>query len=122
MITPANRYMIPRRWYGRMMMFMLLMLITLATHAQGIAVEKFEAAPEDLTANLQGTQVLDQNGDVCALIRIQTTQKGFVFDVGVLGITKTDDNKVGEIWVYVPKGVKRIAIRSSAVWSTIPSL
>ena len=70
MIKPANRYMIPRRWYGRMMIFLLLMLTSLVTNAQGIAVEKFEAAPEDLTANLKGTQVLDQNGDVCALIRI----------------------------------------------------
>ena len=119
MIISANRYMIPRRWYGRMMMFMLLMLITLATHAQGIAVEKFEAVPNDLTANLQGTQVLDQNGDVCALIRIQTTQKGFVFDVGVLGITKVDDNKTAEVWVYVPAGVKRITIRHPQLGSLI---
>ncbi len=111
--------MISRRWYVSMMIFMLLMLTSLATHAQGIAVEKFEAAPEDLTANLQGTQVLDQNGDVCALIRIQTTQKGFVFDVGVLGVTKTDDNKVGEIWVYVPKGVKRITIRHPQLGSLV---
>ncbi|MDD6817095.1 MAG: SUMF1/EgtB/PvdO family nonheme iron enzyme [Prevotellaceae bacterium] len=106
-------------WYDRMMMLVLLLLTALATYSQGIAVEKFEAAPEDLTANLQGTQVLDQNGDVCALIRIQTTQKGFVFDVGVLGITKTDDNKVGEIWVYVPKGVKRITIRHPQLGSLV---
>ena len=119
MIISANKYMISRRWYVSMMIFMLLMLTSLATHAQGIAVEKFEAAPEDLTANLQGTQVLDQNGDVCALIRIQTTQKGFVFDVGVLGVTKTDDNKVGEIWVYVPKGVKRIPIRHPQLGSLV---
>ena len=106
-------------WHDRMIMLMLLLLTALATYSQGIAVEKFEAAPEDLTANLQGTQVLDQNGDVCALIRIQTTQKGFVFDVGVLGITKTDDNKVGEIWVYVPKGVKRITIRHPQLGSLV---
>ena len=119
MIKPANRYMIPRRWYGRMMIFLLLMLTSLVTNAQGIAVEKFEAAPEDLTANLKGTQVLDQNGDVCALIRIQTTQKGFTFDVGALGITKTDDNKTAEVWVYVPSGVKRISIRHPQLGSLI---
>ena len=119
MIKPANRYMIPRRWYGRMMIFLLLILTSLVTNAQGIAVEKFEAAPEDLTANLKGTQVLDQNGDVCALIRIQTTQKGFTFDVGALGITKTDDNKTAEVWVYVPAGVKRISIRHPQLGSLI---
>ena len=119
MIKSANRYMIPRRWYGRMMIFLLLILTSLVTNAQGIAVEKFEAAPEDLTANLKGTQVLDQNGDVCALIRIQTTQKGFTFDVGALGITKTDDNKTAEVWVYVPAGVKRISIRHPQLGSLI---
>ena len=119
MIKPANNNMLHSGWHDRMMLLVLLLLTALATYSQGIAVEKFEAAPEDLTANLQGTQVLDQNGDVCALIRIQTTQKGFVFDVGVLGITKTDDNKVGEIWVYVPKGVKRITIRHPQLGSLV---
>ncbi|MDY5125008.1 MAG: SUMF1/EgtB/PvdO family nonheme iron enzyme [Prevotella sp.] len=119
MIEPTNNDMPRLCWHDRMIMLMLLLLTALATYSQGIAVEKFEAAPEDLTANLQGTQVLDQNGDVCALIRIQTTQKGFVFDVGVLGITKTDDNKVGEIWVYVPKGVKRITIRHPQLGSLV---
>ena len=93
MIEPTNHDMPRLSWHGRMIMLMLLLLTSLTIYSQGIAVEKFEAAPEDLTANLQGTQVLDQNGDVCALIRIQTTQKGFTFDVGALGITKTDDNK-----------------------------
>ena len=119
MIKPANNNMLHSGWHDRMIMLMLLLLTSLTIYSQGIAVEKFEAAPEDLTANLQGTQVLDQNGDVCALIRIQTTQKGFVFDVGVLGITKTDDNKVGEIWVYVPKGVKRITIRHPQLGSLV---
>ena len=119
MIKPANNNMLYSGWHDRMMLLVLLLLTSLTIYSQGIAVEKFEAAPEDLTANLQGTQVLDQNGDVCALIRIQTTQKGFVFDVGVLGITKTDDNKVGEIWVYVPKGVKRITIRHPQLGSLV---
>ncbi|MCI6461408.1 MAG: formylglycine-generating enzyme family protein [Prevotella sp.] len=119
MIKPANNNILHSGWHDRMMMLVLLLLTSLTIYSQGIAVEKFEAAPEDLTANLQGTQVLDQNGDVCALIRIQTTQKGFVFDVGVLGITKTDDNKVGEIWVYVPKGVKRITIRHPQLGSLV---
>ena len=119
MIEPTNNDMPRLCWHGRMIMLVLLLLTSLTIYSQGIAVEKFEAAPEDLTANLQGTQVLDQNGDVCALIRIQTIQKGFVFDVGVLGITKTDDNKVGEIWVYVPKGVKRITIRHPQLGSLV---
>ena len=79
--------------------------------AQNISVASFELDPNDLTANLEGTTVYDPNGQKCALIRIQTTQKGFSFDVGSLGVQKVDDNKVGEIWLYVPGGVKRITMR-----------
>ena len=79
--------------------------------AQNINVASFNLDPKDLTANLEGTTVYDQNGQKCALIRIQTTQKGFSFDVGSLGVQKVDDNKVGEIWLYVPEGVKRLTMR-----------
>ena len=73
-------------------------------------VSYFNLDPHDTTPILEGTMVRDQNGEVCALLRIQTTQTGFSFDVGVLGVTKTEQ-KVGEIWVYVPKGVKRLTLR-----------
>ena len=63
----------------------------------------------DLTANTAGTIVMDQNGQKCALIKVETTQTGFSFDAGSLGVVKTEQ-KVGEIWVYVPEGVKRLSI------------
>ena len=90
--------------------FFLLCLASLAS-AQNISVSSFKLDPNDLNANLEGTTVYDQNGNKCALIRIQTTQKGFSFEVGSLGVQKVDDNKVGEIWLYVPEGVKRLTIR-----------
>lgn len=80
-------------------------------HAQKISVSRFALAESDLTAQSRNTLVEDQNGDKCALIRVQTTQKGFSFDVGSAGIQKVDDNHVGEIWVYVPFGVRHISIR-----------
>ena len=95
-----------------------LCLISLA-QAQNISVASFELAPNDLTANLEGTTVYDQNGQKCALIRIQTTQKGFSFDVGALGVQTVDDNKVGEVWLYVPEGVKRISIRHQQLGSLL---
>ena len=91
-------------------LFFLMCLASLAS-AQHISVESFEPAPTDLAANLKGTMRSDQNGNTCALIRIQTTQKGFSFEVGSLGVWDVDDNKVGEVWVWVPAGVKRISIR-----------
>ena len=79
--------------------------------AQDISVSAFYYDEKDLTANHAGTIVEDQNGDKCALIRVQTTQKGFHFDVGSLGVQKIEDQgHPGEIWVYVPQGVRHIKI------------
>ena len=93
--------------------------LTSLLSAQNISVTSFELDPNDLTANLEGTTVYDQNGQKCALIRIQTTQKGFSFDVGSLGVQKVDDNKVGEIWLYVPGGVKRLTMRHPQLGSLL---
>ena len=51
----------------------------------------------------------DQNGETAALIKVVTTQTGFTFDGGALGIVKTVQ-KPSEVWVYVPRGLKKITI------------
>ena len=88
---------------------LLLALATLAS-AQSISVANFRLAENDLTATTHGTEVKDQNGNTCALIKVETTQTGFTFDVGSMGVTKTEQH-TGEIWVYVPFGIKRITIQ-----------
>lgn len=77
--------------------------------AQSLSVESFRLLENDLTANTYGTMERDQNGEVAALIRVVTSETGFAFDAGMLGIVKTTQ-KVGEIWVYVPYGLQRITI------------
>lgn len=77
--------------------------------AQTISVTEFYMDSSDLTANTAGSIVLDQNGKKCALIKIETTHSGFSFDVGGLGIVKREQ-KIGEIWLYVPEGVKRLSV------------
>lgn len=52
---------------------------------------------------------MDQNGNVAALIKIVTSETGFVFDGGSLGIVDSKQ-KVGEIWVWVPYGSRKITI------------
>lgn len=89
---------------------LLLLLIPIISFAQGMSVQSFYLAETDLTANTLGTMVHDQNGNVCALIKVETTQKGFTFDVGVLGITSIVE-RPGEIWVYVPFGIHKITIQ-----------
>ena len=80
--------------------------------AQEMAVKSFVLDETDVTANLQGSTVLDQNGEKCALIKIFTTATGFAFDVGSLVVQKVEQH-TGQIWVYVPHGVKRITMSHS---------
>ena len=91
--------------------FLMALFATICAKAQNsIGVASFRLAETDLDANTHGTQVLDQNGHTCALIKVETTQTGFAFDVGMMGITKVEQH-TGEIWVYVPFGVKHITIQ-----------
>lgn len=97
------------------MTYKLYILITLlvgfvsSSYGQSISITAFKDMPDDITAVSHGTTVIDQNGEKCALIKVETTQTGFSFDVGTLGVVKTA-YKPGEVWVYVPYGVKRISI------------
>lgn len=92
-------------------LFMLisLSLSSMKSMAQSMSVTEFKYDETDLTANTAGTIVFDQNGDKCALIKIESTEFGFSFDVGSLGVVKTEQH-TGEVWVYVPEGVKRMSI------------
>ena len=89
---------------------LILFVLGAVASAQTIEVTDFTFNEHDLTPLQPGTMVLDQNGDKCALIKIITTVKGFTFDVGSLGVMKTDDKHTGEIWVYVPYGINKITL------------
>lgn len=76
--------------------------------AQVISVSSFRILENDMDAR-QNYPVMDQNGKKCAILKIQTTQKGFDFDGGSMGIVKVVQ-KTAEIWVYVPIGIRKITI------------
>ena len=86
------------------------LIIALFSEAQTLSVSSFKLLDTDLTANTAGTLEKDQNGEVAALIKVVTTQTGFTFDGGALGIVKTKQTP-GEVWVYIPKGSKKISIK-----------
>ena len=81
----------------------------IAGFAQSISVKSFQALPTDMTASSLEGKRIDQNGEVAALIKVMTTEKGFVFEGGSLGIVDTQQ-RVGEIWVWVPRGLRKITI------------
>lgn len=71
----------------RFLLFLIVAsLFPLLAGAQKIAVKNFSLAERDLDANTKGTMVFDQNGEKCALIKVQTTELGLSFEDGSLGI------------------------------------
>ena len=80
--------------------FILMLLVCgiSALSAQSIGVTSFRVLENDLTANTHGTMEKDFNGEPAALIKVMTTEQGFVFDGGMVGIVKTKQG-VGELWV-----------------------
>lgn len=87
-----------------------LILFSLHANGQSISVSSFKLIENDLTANTAGTMERDQNGETAALIKVVTSETGFSFDGGMVGIVKAKQ-EVGEIWVYVPHGIKKMSIR-----------
>ena len=77
--------------------------------AQQISVESFRRLDNDMDARITHARK-DQNGDVCAIIKIVTTETGFTFEGGSLGIVHSEQ-KVAEIWVWVPHKAQRITIK-----------
>ena len=86
----------------------ILLSLALGLFAQNINVQSFRVLENDMDARVNFPK-RDQNGEVCAIIKVVTTQTGFSFDVGSLGVVATEQ-RAGEVWVYVPRGVQRITI------------
>ena len=96
--------------YLMLLLLILPNIMDTELHAQQskISVASFQRMESDLTARVTAPK-RDQNGEICALIRIVTNVKDFMFEPDALGITARE-NKTGEIWLYVPRGARRISI------------
>ena len=100
---------------SKLLLVILFAGLCFTLSAQNISVKNFYYAENDLTARYYGTSVEDQNGNTCALIKVETTEKGlWSFDVGALGVRKTEMQNAdhpAEIWVYVPFSVTWMTIQ-----------
>ncbi len=83
-----------------------LLMLPLAGMTQEIKIEDFQKLERDMSART--AKVKDVNGDLCALLKIETTEKGFEFSG--CNIEKTEQ-KTGEIWLFASPGVKFITIK-----------
>ncbi len=92
------------------LLFLSLIFSLFSISAFGdIAVKSFRKLENDMDARVGSTVIKDFNGDPSAIIKVVTTQIGFSFDAGQVGIVKTVNNP-SEIWVYIPYGAKRLTI------------
>ena len=73
-----------------------------------INVLSFSKLENDLDARVK-SPLKDLNGDLCAIIKVITTQSGFSFDCGQIGVLKTVV-KPNAIWVYVPYSAREMTI------------
>lgn len=94
----------------RFTLLTFLLFAFFGAFAQTITVKSFQALPMDMTAaSLKGKRI-DQNGQVAALIKIVTTETGFTFEGGTLGIVDSKQEN-GEVWVWVPRASRKITIK-----------
>ena len=78
----------------------------LPARAQQFSVAEFRALPNDVSAFID--PVRDLNDEDCGLIKV-IAPDDFAFSTP-LGIVKRED-KVGEIWLYIPHGSKKITLK-----------
>lgn len=93
----------------RSIVLLFFMLMAFGATAQNITVKSFRLLEMDMTASSLEGKRTDQNGRVAALIKIVTSEKGFTFEGGALGIVGSQQRN-GEIWVWVPYGLRKITI------------
>lgn len=86
----------------------ILMLFNGIVLAEEFSVRSFRLVESDLTAKLRNLK--DQNGDVCALVKIITAQEGLTFKVAGLGIVAVEKED-GEYHLYIPHGSRLLTIR-----------
>ena len=77
--------------------------------AQNISVKSFRLLETDLTANTAGTMKRDLTIVVSAVLKVVTSETGLAFVGGMLGIVG-EEQRTGEIWVYVPQKSRKITL------------
>ena len=94
----------------RFTLLTFLLFVLFGAFAQTISVKSFKALPMDRTASSLEGKRIDRNGDVAALIKVVTSETGFTFEGGTLGIVDSKQEN-GEVWVWIPRSSRKITIK-----------
>ena len=85
--------------------FFMLFAVMSTVFAQKLKVESFKLASNDITA--QSHPRKDLNNLNCALVKVGIALDGVKFDGSIMG---EPIQKLGEYWVYMPKGVSMLQV------------
>lgn len=94
--------------------FLLALILSFVLTQRMFAQEMMEVVSltridNDLRAQMS-EKVYDEDGEICALIIVETNLSDLVFDPDGRGIVEKV-NKTGEIWLYVPYGARQMYIK-----------
>lgn len=91
---------------NRIFIITIGLFCNLSLHAQELSVKSFEVKTADLTARTHGRK--DNNGNDCALVKVQLAASEAKFEGNIVGDVKYDTS---EYWVYMPQGSKRMTVK-----------
>ena len=90
----------------KLIAIILLLLIVGRVEGQDVAVKYFTLVPSDLSVQIQPRK--DLNGKNCALVKVGIGLQGVQFEGNIMGEIA---NKVGEYWVYMPRGCRMLKVK-----------
>lgn len=106
----------------RILISLLAVVCVAITHkasAQStLDVVKFTRMDNDLTARITKPVRDNDEGKLCALIRVITTLKDIEFRADALGIVRQEQHN-GEVWIYVPYGARSLSFAKEGYFPVV---
>lgn len=94
----------------RTILLLLLSAAVLPSFAQSMRIVGFRHLETDMTAKVGEGRLIDDNGDLAALIKVVAPIDGLHFDGDFYGIVGQVERKGAEYWVYVPASSATLSI------------
>ena len=105
-----------RKLFKFVMVFLFGGLSLTANAQKTIDVLDFNRDDADLTARATSPVRDNDEGKLCALIRVETALKDIEVKPDMLGIVKKEEHP-GEVWLYVPYGAKSLKFYHDGYYS-----
>ena len=88
---------------------LILILLKCITVSAQIRISDFRQSFSDGAATDIRTSVADPDGQLCAILKLETKQSGWTFDAGLEGIIDTRYGD-GIIWIYLPASARKLTV------------